>query len=1708
MLNNHPILTDDPIDRDAKLRKILGMSDEQTISPDLIERLQSHASLKTDDVTRDLRLTNIATKMNRLGMTGENNLATNLLIDKSKQEGSQIFSEEMMNPEQVLEAPSGTKLRLENWGLEIQGFGTRIARTVVAMPKAVEEWKTLATGVLAGTMAEAAESVGLNKDASLFRTIAKEQLSLKDETVAETMASLQAMESAVGVPLEDKARYLEGLIALNDRKMAGTLGITRWAGRGLGNIGIEVANFAGASTLGFLASGGNPAGAAAGLDLMFLNVANSHAWDVYDETGDATQAIFSGVLNFSATKAIMGRGHVAIGAARKKLAQVVPKLTIDQRGRIAGHLERGEINPIMAILKTHSRFAAETVLLREVEYGLNAAYQEHFALNNKAARFEFSIENAVAVAGHAIQEFAVLSILPMVQQTLGHGATFVPLPGMSKVRAAKALDYWTNGMHGFTEMLHGNSVKGLGKVRERYVAQVGENPTNPVHKFQLELIDIEISSKTPSVPGEAPRVSKLKDIAKEIESESNQTKKFAMWDEATSTTEITFGKFEQSNKVDTSLKLDNAVQPARHKTNEEFRQDIANESQKSVEKTKRETDKEITVSEKESIGVEREKSVEELTLEMLFNDPKSTTIKATKVEIQKLRNKDKLTKEESVRLETLEESVETAAILRGKQKDTDVEFGETGRLRADQLEQKINIRNEAIKRKQTVESFVLDTVAKLKTKIKSITEADMTAEWSAFVKKVETKFGEKNAEIVEAVKSAVRGNKKDENGNAIFTDKTKLTNAINRAEKKLAKLTELKDGTKTMLSWRTDKVGSRLTPMLDNVITSIKKAVDKTWEKGEDYKKTIEDYFIKKGEHFNETRAESLEASAEIIKIVKKVEKAKGDYSVLDVAQSAKLESFIKDIYDQSNFAFEIKMARAEAEVVLYDKAITREIINARLTDGKKSEWDDASNSLFVDIVKGLSYGMKENGRLTDYAEYISGGNSTVAHKILYQDVIKGYKDARQVESKMHFLLDEIYNSKKYRLTDREVVSVNSNQAKNTRGNKKFKPAVIIERSGQKNIELASHEVVHILMLARDSSNLALWEKGAGIKIKGLHDSIRGKNQLKNIEQVIEKAGEIEKRVANANVEFVNSAQVKKLVKEVGLRVKGKDILEERAPGDNFMFRQRMFEKEAAPVSLKETKITTLFDAMKSEAGLGDMLNSTARTNILESRVSTAKYDIVVTDGTNAMNNWIHSLSVLRHLDKPLTLAQNVVRGKEFTGQKEALGRAIGKGQKIDRLSSKLMENIEKNFYKPMIQSEMGYMRGSNDVLSEGFRAIRSVTQTAKLGLKLAVMAYQSLSLIPAARNMDKGGKRAILQAIMENTTGLGKSNKKLHERALRNSGLYWERTIVGNAQALTSGTSSQATFLDAIAAGKKIDRTNYTNKEQIKRVARASMKGISGVDSTAVRILYRATEIHVKNRWDAQGKKMEGNEALFNEIVRREFEDNLVDSQPFYNPFGQPANINKAPTETGWAALTMFRGLTGKLSAQKRIAILRASRALRQGNNREAAGHIAEGIHKTLVTATLIPLVRRAANVGMAYGAGNIIDTMFDINMGVKWDDAKAEALEDVWFDVLSGTTSMTPAGSVFTSGVLNTLSSSAGLTEGYKYTGDFSPAIQTIQNVISIDPTSWTPKQTLNNTTTLLNILGLPEEIVSQLKRTMKLKENADKRSRDNNVRRVLGF
>jgi len=310
-----------------------------------------------------------------------------------------------------------------------------------------------------------------------------------------------------------------------------------------------------------------------------------------------------------------------------------------------------------------------------------------------------------------------------------------------------------------------------------------------------------------------------------------------------------------------------------------------------------------------------------------------------------------------------------------------------------------------------------------------------------------------------------------------------------------------------------------------------------------------------------------------------------------------------------------------------------------------------------------------------------------------------------------------------------------------------------------------------------------------------------------------------------------------------------------------------------------------------------------------------------------------------------------------------------------NRQASKILQNLSKNFYEPQLEVERGFVENFNAV--DGWvRQVRNNLITAGLAFNPAIPAYQALSLIAASGHMGKGGKRAIAQAIWEMGTGGAEYRAKLLERSTSNSGLLYDRIMTGNALSLSTGETSQAMQSRAVLGGERVKADAQGGiKGKWERGTESGMRPIEWVDNMAVMALFRATEIHLEAKWNARGKTMAGNEAVFNEWVRKEFEANLIETQPSFAPLHQPAIINQARKPGIVTFYTMFKGYTGKLVAMQRRAFMRANRSMRDGDMRGMAEHLAYGAKLTVYGSALIPLIRSFVKESISQGGAELAD-------------------------------------------------------------------------------------------------------------------------------------
>ena len=437
------------------------------------------------------------------------------------------------------------------------------------------------------------------------------------------------------------------------------------------------------------------------------------------------------------------------------------------------------------------------------------------------------------------------------------------------------------------------------------------------------------------------------------------------------------------------------------------------------------------------------------------------------------------------------------------------------------------------------------------------------------------------------------------------------------------------------------------------------------------------------------------------------------------------------------------------------------------------------------------------------------------------------------------------------------------------------------------------------------------------------------------------------------------------MIRRTGLRIKGRDIIEERAEGDFHIARKRhvVGEKKVE----KAPDPTSMYDAMEGDSLFGGGLK--LDTSSVEARQKTAKHDIIVGDGQFTVNTWFRQITNLAYAEESMTHAQNVIGSKAM--QKVAEARQhdrgwLGRGEA--GVTSQLISSLNKNFYVAALKVERGYIENFN-AMDTATRIVRNNLVKAGLSVNPAIPFYQALSLMAASYHMGHGGKRAIIRAMYDMATG-GEENgyRAVHERLIHNSGLGYDRMITGNAQSISTGELAQATQATAVLRAKKVRATARGGiGGKFERVTEFGMKGIEKIDHWAVTALYRATEIQIEARWEAKGKSVKKNREVYDELVRREFEENLIETQPSFHPLHQPALINKARENNLISFYTMFKGYTGKLTSLQRRAFMRANRARRQGNYAEFLHHLRYGAQLTIYGSAMIPFIRNGVKMSLA---------------------------------------------------------------------------------------------------------------------------------------------
>jgi hypothetical protein len=1528
----HPYLSLNPEEQSIKIREAFGLEENAVVPPHLFEMAQRTARIPKSDETIDLEMGHLSNSLDALGVPKDENWIHAAKRDRDLDAfGTNL--QESLPPQQGFLADVGDQWANASTQLKRAGANAQqtIFKSIQLMDWGMEEFYGLGTGL-----------DGFFDDKSLRG-------------------------------IKDKDEWYQGQIAKREANMVGDVGWLRSSGRVANSIASGITPFVAAGAVSSVTTGTPVPGILA----LTAGYANTIGHDVYEQTGNVEQAVVAAWLNFAATTASFKAGHVFGKQMNYGLKTILKHRMPETLAQLGTKLKWGDKVGFMNVLKGATKIEGSVMFLREVEYGLNATYQEFFEEDNRAEQYEFSVDNAMSVLGHAAQEGALFIGVPM----LGSGGVLgIAGRGGRAFSAARAKN--TSSLQSLAKKMESVSGSEKAQLLENLANGVsGTREANPMIKMWRNVMESKSKDKSQKEINEG--------MEKDVEnwnkmSEKDQTRsheEFSEWmDEVVPKNTASAKPSTKTVESGVEGTVGERVRPRIIEAEERI-----SSSELEAERTvQRRTEADTKLTRKEAEEVHGEK-VEVDALESAWesvNDSTGESILALRSKMETLeKTKGGRSTEQERQLEGYKEAIRTSEILMGAVKGAKPK-GEAVKSTLTPAERKKAVQA----REESIATRVLET-----TKVKALSAMKRSAKsakqlqrkmrlddkagvttlrkvWNDYIANVLVDIKEAGVDkkIIAKVKK-IQERAKSYKSKEITGDKSQLETKIQEVHDVVQTLLMKSAEKRTKEALKRNKgdrgsTGDKMLEAIGSKGTTAEK-VSALYEYTESIK--------------NEVTSKKLKEEAEYEReVVEAILSKKGKLNFDDTSY---LGRWAEGLHDKHTSRRAVELAREQARVELGAESLNKEILEMLGFENAEPGFERRDGgSQYVegmkDFVKAIGWGMATNGRLADSVEFLTGGVNTKGFRYLVKEVIEAQAKARHAEGTLHKGLRDFYKSSKWNVTKADLKAVSESQAKNFHGNKKFVPTQTITLADGKKVHLSAGEVVGIIAQSRDGSTVKLWSEGAGLRMKGRGEAINAENAGKNMGELVAEIVKIEKdknspsyRVANALVDFINTASPTDMIRQAGFRIKGVDMIEARELGDSFFPRTRRLKADTA--ELKEEKYTDLYDMMEGSLGL-DTSGPKIGKGVVSKRTTTAEHDIVVADAQFTINGWFRAVSNLRHFDESITRAQNILR---HASTEKTLTRLGGEKKGAGRLAKKLIGQINEGFYEPQLKLERGMSEKRNEIDS-WTRTVRNNLVHAGLAFNPAIPVYQALSLIAASGHMGTGGKRAILQAMYEVSTGGKEYWSNLKEQGTSVSGLLYERLTLGNAHSLASGETSQSQQGNVILGGERVKSTAKGGfKGGYERTVNLGMRPIEIVDNYAVLSLFRATEIQLQRRWEAKGKSREGNEEVFNEWLRKEFEANLIETQPSYAPLHQPRLINVGKEDTLVSFYTMYKGYTAKLVAQQRRAFMRANRAKQEGNLRGWFHHMSYGAKLTIYGSALIPLIRTGVKESMSQGGAEL---------------------------------------------------------------------------------------------------------------------------------------
>lgn len=921
--------------------------------------------------------------------------------------------------------------------------------------------------------------------------------------------------------------------------------------------------------------------------------------------------------------------------------------------------------------------------------------------------------------------------------------------------------------------------------------------------------------------------------------------------------------------------------------------------------------------------------------------------------------------------------------------------------------------------------------------------------------------------------SGIRGNlrrqllevvKTKENGKPVFRTNKELVDAIDAVNKKLDSIVTKENNRRInrQLRKRTDKNKTKLTPVFDNVLTAVieivrPKQAKKLGVKGSNLKDSLKELAKDRAEVYEITEKQAreelgIEAVQEILQKVK----AEGVEN-LTPAESSFLAQFTELLEVNSKLGLKAEKEALKKEIEEIQDAIFEEMLTTLGVPSTAIKRDAKTGRVLrqpfplarqaLQFTKDVSLGLRFNGRLPDIIEFLSGGDRTVAHQVLYRDVVRGYLDANLKEAELHALQSRIFE--KHGLSKEDIEASMDFEVKGKKVTTKT-----IEMPGKTpNLELTPGEIVGYRTRAADPfTKEKLEDKKGGIYRAGTE--IGRDHSKAEHEAVMEQTRDTtEARVAEALVEFYNTPEVTSLIREYGLRNSGVDIIKNNN-GTYVPLRQR--SRDASKKEERELEEKTpedILDAVGGAAGFTRGTFGLTNRSIVKERTGKVM-DVVISDGLLQANQFIHAIATLSKLEAPLKKAEKVLRGGElqqFFGTRKSNERGM-------------FDDISDVFYSELKRSERGVTSQLNT--PEAFaRRIRNNIVQANLSFNLTIPMYQPLSELTAAVYWGVEGVGALAKANKDIFTRSGEnSHGKVRERMLRISGLAWRRLSIRNAHTVASGELVQS-------KQKTVTIGNETHGRES-----LGMSGITGMDHLAITTIFRMSEIIISARFKTKGIDVAKNSKLYEEAVRREFEDAIMETQPTFDPIMQSGfmirGISSDPAirSTLISFNTMFRGYTSKLASIQSRGLMRAIRDFKRGNIIGGSGHLVKAALMTVPGSILVPIIRNSVKASIVTG--------FLLAVG-KEEDVGEEAIslaEKTAYDTIGQILGVTVLGDFVGDIAINLATGQARSPETSPFTSTLSQLTRSMYSTFTVNPNRRTA---MENTRTVISLMRATQSV-----------------------------